>query len=130
MADTPEVKVKKALKTLYKDLGVLCVQPIGTVFTQSGVHDHILCVRGVFVSVEVKAGRGKMTPAQVEFGRRVRLAGGFAVCVNEHGIETFSRALRGLMQPTQSVAWRAAVALLKQVAENTFPYENSDNKED
>jgi hypothetical protein len=94
VADTPEVKVKKRLKALYKELGILCVQPIGTVFTQSGVHDHILCVNGIFVSVEVKAGSRGPTAFQERFGTAVLAAGGFAFCVNEVTFDAVATALR------------------------------------
>ncbi len=126
MSDTPEVKLKKKLKALYKECGVLLVQPIGTVFTQAGVHDHILCVRGLFVSVEVKAGKGKMTPAQLEFGRMVRRSGGFAFCVNENGLDVFADLLRGLLHPVQGNVWRGAVAIARQVTRDTFPYEENE----
>jgi hypothetical protein len=94
MSDTPEVKLKKKLKALYKECGVLLVQPIGTVFTQAGVHDHILCVKGVFVSVEVKAGKKGPTGPQKTFGRMVRRAWGYAFCVNEYTFDMFATALR------------------------------------
>lgn len=93
MADTPEVKLKKRLKALYKECGALLVQPIGTVFTQAGVHDHILCVLGVFVSVEVKAGKKGPTEPQKMFGSMVRRSGGFAFCVNDYTLDRFAAAL-------------------------------------
>ena len=127
MSDTPEVKLKKKLKALYKEYGALLVQPIGTVFTQAGVHDHILCVRGLFISVEVKAGKGKMTPAQMEFGRMVRRSGGFAVCVNENGFDAFADLLHSLQAPVQSQVWRAALVIIKQATDNTFPYEEDED---
>ena len=98
MADTPEVKLKKRLKALYKECGALLVQPIGTVFTQAGVHDHILCVLGVFVSVEVKAGKKGPTGPQKMFGRMVRQAGGHAFCINEATIDRFAAALRDAIE--------------------------------
>jgi hypothetical protein len=94
MADTPEVKLKKKLKALYKVCGVLLVQPIGTVFTQAGVHDHILCVQGAFVSVEVKADKKGPTLPQLMFGRIVQRARGHAFCVNEYTFDRFAAALR------------------------------------
>lgn len=94
MADTPEVKLKKRLKALYKECGVLLVQPIGTVFTQAGVHDHILCVRGLFISVEVKAGKKGPTGPQKMFGCMVRRSNGHAFCVNDHTYGRFAGTLR------------------------------------
>lgn len=98
MADTPEVKLKKRLKALYKECSVLLVQPIGTVFTQAGVHDHILCVCGCFVSVEAKAGKKGPTGPQKMFGRMVRQAGGHAFCINEATIDRFAAALRDAIE--------------------------------
>lgn len=42
----------------------------------AGRHDLTLCIDGRYVSVEVKTGRGKQTPAQQRYSEQVRRAGG------------------------------------------------------
>ena len=93
--NTPEGAVKAALKKIYAKHGdaIVLVQPIGTVFNAAGVHDHILCVGGRFVSVEVKAGSNKLSPAQEMFGARMVAAGGLALVVNEGNLKWFDGVL-------------------------------------
>lgn len=80
MADTPEAKVKKQIKTYLKSLHPNMVEfsPIAGRFASIGVSDIICCINGRFVALEVKAPGGKATPLQLDFIRRVREAGGIA----------------------------------------------------
>lgn len=41
-----------------------------------GTSDILACIRGQFIAIECKDGRGKPTPEQLEFIERVRAAGG------------------------------------------------------
>lgn len=41
-----------------------------------GTSDILACYRGRYLAIEVKYGNGKPTPEQLEFGRKVRDAGG------------------------------------------------------
>lgn len=46
-----------------------------------GISDNILCVRGIFVAVELKAENGKPTPHQLLFIKQIQNAGGLGgVC--------------------------------------------------
>jgi hypothetical protein len=44
-----------------------------------GTSDILACIRGQFIAIECKDGRGKPTPEQVEFLERVRSAGGIGL---------------------------------------------------
>ena len=43
---------------------------------ERGTSDILACYRGRYLAIEVKYGRGKPSPAQLDFGRTVRDAGG------------------------------------------------------
>lgn len=45
-------------------------------YALNGAPDLICIYRGLFIGLEVKSGKGKMSASQVEFERRVRAAGG------------------------------------------------------
>jgi len=56
----------------------------GGPFGLSGVHDIICCMRGKFVSIEVKNPRkkAKYSAKQAEFALKVERAKGISICVN------------------------------------------------
>lgn len=101
---TPEGKFKAQLKRLYRSFGddIMVVDPIGSVFSRAGVHDHILCVRGLYVSVEVKAEGGRLTPAQKVFGLDVFRAGGVAFVVHPESYDHFAMSLQMIVQHQKS----------------------------
>ena len=120
---TPEGKVKAHLKALYRSLepAVMLTQPLGTVFNAAGVHDHILCVRGRFVSVEVKAGKNRLSPAQMHYGGRVARAGGLAVMVNEENIAWFETVLRMMCEQPELDHHEPGFDETFEHCERTFP---------
>ena len=50
-------------------------------FTMSGVPDILCCVRGRYLALEVKHGRGKATPIQLRRIEQINAAGGRALVV-------------------------------------------------
>lgn len=66
---TPEGKVKAKLDRMLKEEGVPFFSPQAGPYGGSGVHDRILCVSGLFVTVETKAdAKKKPTALQLRFG--------------------------------------------------------------
>jgi hypothetical protein len=51
------------------------------------VSDFVACHRGVFISIEAKAGKGTTTALQDKWLERVRTAGGKAIVVNGDNLE-------------------------------------------
>ena len=90
MAATPESKVKAKIKKILKDHGVYYAMPIGTGYGNSGVPDFLCCVKGRFVAVEAKAGKGTTTALQEKNLREIREAGGIAMVVNEANLNDLS----------------------------------------
>jgi Holliday junction resolvase len=87
MASTPEAKVKKQIRKQLDELGCYYAMPIGTGYGNSGVPDFLVCMKGRFVSIEAKAGKGKPTLLQEDNMRRIREAGGIALVINEFNQE-------------------------------------------
>lgn len=58
--------------------GWLAVVQHGGVYSQVGVADILGCAWGTFFALEIKTPEGELTPAQRQFLRRVRRAGGIA----------------------------------------------------
>ncbi len=80
MAQTPEAKVKKSIKDWLKSQGFFYFLPAGTAYGTVGVSDIIVCVKGMFVAIEVKA-PGKInntTANQDKFIDNVIKSGGIA----------------------------------------------------
>lgn len=81
---TPEGKVKGRLDRMLKSLGVFYIPTQAGPYGKSGVHDRILCVCGLFVSVEVKADAKKVpTKLQLLFGDQAAAAGACVFYVYE-----------------------------------------------
>jgi len=93
MADTPEAKVKKRIKKLLAEYNVYYAMPIGTMFGNSGVPDFLCCVRGRFLAIEAKAGKGRTTALQEKQLKDIREAGGLALVVNEDNLDELEKLL-------------------------------------
>ena len=94
MAATPEAKVKAKIKAILKEHNVYYAMPIGTGYGNSGVPDFLCCVRGKFVAIEAKAGKGKTTALQDKHLRDIEAAGGKALVINENNIDDLTQALK------------------------------------
>ncbi len=87
MADTPEVKVKKAIKKILQDSSAYFAMPIGSGYGNAGVPDFLVCHKGEFIGIEAKAGKGKTTALQDKHLADIRAAGGQALVVNENNLD-------------------------------------------
>jgi Holliday junction resolvase len=64
MAETPESKVKKAVRLMLDKLGVYHFMPPANGFGRAGIPDIIGCMDGHFIAIECKAGKGTTTALQ------------------------------------------------------------------
>ena len=87
MATTPESKVKKLVTARLKALGAYYFYPVTGGFGRSGVPDIVCCLRGRFVGIECKAGKGKVTALQQRNLDLIAKAGGIATVINENNID-------------------------------------------
>lgn len=90
---TPEAKVKAAVRKLLTEHGAYYAMPIGSGYGNSGVPDFLVCVRGRFLAVECKAGKGKTTALQDKHLQNIRAAGGQALVINEHNMHELQEVL-------------------------------------
>jgi len=96
MAATPEKRVKDAVVAHLKAAGAYYFFPATHGFGRSGVPDIVACINGLFLGIECKAGKSKPTALQVRELERIRMAGGFAVVVNETNLDMLPDLLKQL----------------------------------
>lgn len=91
---TPEAKVKASVVKLLKKYEVYYFFPATHGFGRSGVPDIICCMKGIFVAIECKAGKGKTTALQDRELKRIKENKGIAFVVNEDNIHVLEAYLR------------------------------------
>jgi hypothetical protein len=87
MASTPEAKVKEKIKKILKAHGAWYAMPMGTGYGNSGVPDFLCCIKGRFLAIEAKAGKGIPTALQEKNLRDIAEAGGYTLVINEKILE-------------------------------------------
>lgn len=98
MAQTPERKVKSAVREVLKELGAYYVMPITGGYGNSGAPDFLVCLHGRFIGIECKAGRGKTTALQERNLDQITKSGGIALVVNEDDVGTLQQDLMSFLQ--------------------------------
>ena len=93
MAGTPEKKVKDAVKKILNSHNAYYFSPVTGGFGTSGIPDIVACIKGKFIGIETKAGKGKPTALQEKNLMNIMNTGGIAVLVNEGGVETLKMFL-------------------------------------
>lgn len=94
MAETPEKKVKKQVRALLDELGAYYVMPVTGGYGSQGAPDFLVCLKGKFIGIETKAGKGKTTALQDLNLQKIHDAGGVALVVYEKDIESLERVLK------------------------------------
>jgi pantoate kinase len=108
MASTPEAKVKDKIKKILKEHGVYYAMPMGTGYGNSGVPDFLCCIKGRFLAVEAKAGKGIPTALQEKNLRDIKAAGGTALVINEDNLgklEAKIKLYKGEL-PVSELPWK------------------------
>lgn len=93
MAETPEKKVKKKVRALLDELGAYYVMPVTGGYGSQGAPDFLVCLRGKFIGIETKAGKGKTTALQDLNLQKIRDAGGVALVIYETDIDKLKHIL-------------------------------------
>jgi hypothetical protein len=94
MADTPEKKVKAAVRKILNRMDIYHFMPPGMGLGRSGIPDIIGCYQGRFIAIECKAGKGKTTALQERELQWIKDAGGFAVVAREDNLEQLEQELQ------------------------------------
>ena len=87
MARTPEAAVKAKIHAALKAQGAYAVNYIGGLHANNGTPDILVCLDGRFFGIEAKAGTNKPTDLQIQNLRRIDIAGGTALVINENNLE-------------------------------------------
>ena len=93
MADTPEKKVKLAVKKILDSLGIYHFSPFMAGMGRAGVPDIIACYNGRFLGIECKAGKGKTTALQDRELTAIRAAGGLTFVARETNLDELKETL-------------------------------------
>ena len=93
MAATPESKVKARCVAQLKALGALYFYPVTGGYGTNGVSDIVACYKGLYVAIECKAGKNKLSELQKVFLENVEAAGGLALMINESNVEDLTKIL-------------------------------------
>ena len=93
---TPESLVKAQVKRILADSDVYFFMPPGSGYGRAGIPDVVGCVRGKFLAIECKAGKGKTTALQDRELCSIHAHGGTAVIINETNIDTLKELIDGL----------------------------------
>ena len=94
MAQTPEAKVKAAVRKLLVEFGIYYFSPAANGFGRAGIPDIICCFGGRFIAIECKAGKGVTTALQDKELAAIRTAGGMTMVVNETNIQELKEKLQ------------------------------------
>lgn len=93
MAQTPERKVKSLVRKVLEELGAYYVMPVTGGYGNSGAPDFLVCLRGRFIGIECKAGKGRTTALQEKNLSQITQSGGIALVINEDGVGTLKQDL-------------------------------------
>ena len=94
MAQTPEVKVKHAVRTILDEHGVYYFCPPANGYGRQGIPDIICCLDGHFIAIECKAGKGQTTALQDRELNAILNASGTVFIAREHNIPDLELLLK------------------------------------
>jgi Holliday junction resolvase len=86
---TPEGKVKDKIKKVLKERGIYFVMPATGGYGSSGAPDILVCHKGEFYGIEVKAGNNKPTALQLDNLNRIEGNGGYAFVINDTNVDDY-----------------------------------------
>jgi len=96
MANTPETKVKTAVRKMLNAFDIYHFMPPANGFGRAGIPDIIGCMDGHFIAIECKAGKGKTTALQDRELSAIVLHGGTTFIAREDNLEDLQDLLMEL----------------------------------
>lgn len=93
MANTKENLVKKQIKKILEELECYYFMPPANGYGRAGIPDFVGCLKGQFIAIEAKAGKGKTTALQDREIEKIKRSGGFAIVVNEENLDSLKTTL-------------------------------------
>jgi len=98
MVATKENAVKKQVRKLLDELRIYYFFPPANGYGRAGIPDIVGCFMGLFVAIECKAGRGKLTALQEREIASIKEAGGFTFVAREDNTDELRELLTWLIQ--------------------------------
>lgn len=95
MGMTPEAKVKKAVRQVLDGLGAYYVMPVTGGYGKQGAPDFLVCLKGKFIGIETKAGKGRLTALQEMNLKQIIEAGGVSLVIREDDVKYLPSLLTG-----------------------------------
>lgn len=100
---TPEGKVKAWIKEVLNKHKIWYFMPRGTVLGSAGIPDFICCVNGMFLGIEAKAAKGKLSAMQTHQIDRIKTQGkGEVLVVYPDNFDLFEQAIRRMTDASQT----------------------------
>ncbi|MDD1625977.1 MAG: hypothetical protein LUQ26_00660 [Methylococcaceae bacterium] len=93
---TPEGKIKKVVKEILEAEGIYFFMPLGSAWGRSGIPDIVGSVNGIYLGIEVKAGKKIPTELQARELDKINKSGGLGICINADNLDTLTGLLRNL----------------------------------
>ncbi len=86
------------VKAILKAHNVYYAMPMGTGYGNSGVPDFLCCIKGKFLAIEAKAGKGTTTALQEKNLQSIRESGGLTAVIYETNIADLEKFVKECMQ--------------------------------
>ena len=91
-----EKNFENKLKQYLKDQGAWLIKYwAGAAFTKEGIPDLLICHKGSFMAIEVKAPKGRPSLLQLITLKKIREAGGIGILLYPVDLEGFKKYLNG-----------------------------------
>lgn len=106
MAQTPEGKVKDAVKKLLRKHEVWYFMPVSNGMGAMGIFDIVCCVNGKFLGVECKSDATKKpTPLQTHCAEGVLRSGGVVFLAHADNLTDLEYTINQIKEGTHGATW-------------------------
>lgn len=93
-----EKTYENKIKNYLKSKNCYCVKYFGCMYSTSGTPDLLVCIKGHFLAIEVKAQNGKPSELQLEYIKQIRRSGGSAYVAYPSGWDKLKAIIDGLLE--------------------------------
>ena len=101
-----EKNLENKVKQFLKDNGCWYVKYWGGGgYTRNGVPDLLVCCKGIFLGVELKASNGRPSELQLHELRMINAAGGIAILLYPDDLNTFKNLIRAISAEKYEMAY-------------------------
>lgn len=74
-----ETKLQRKVQDYLKSIGAYEFKVHGSIYMKAGIPDIIACYKGLFIGIECKVGKNKMSDLQISHKRQIEKAGGIHI---------------------------------------------------